>query len=526
MSGFVIAADLGTTGLKVAVVDPTGSVRGHAGEVLPLHFGPNGAAEQDAEGWWQALARGVRHALDIAGISGDEVGLLTVTSQYTSTVAVAADGTPLAPVVMWMDARPGGHSPFSASPGRARRWAEIHGMGPVPGGRPGQVALFRNELPEVHDAAAAFVEPMDALAARLTGHVTATQNTMFPLGVVDNSVWGSTAYDPELIELAGVDPEKLPPLVPLGRPRGTLTAAAAEHLGLSTDVIVANATIDSVTSAVGTGARLPSRCGLIIGTTSVVATHVPSPRLDLDHGLFTAPSPLPNSWFIVAENGIGGKALDVFVRNLVYPDDGLGPALPDDAFERVLDAAAAVPAGSNGVLFLPWLVGSMAPGFDRQLRGAFANLGLTSTRPDLARAVVEGVALNAGWLIPHVTALAGSVDRSISLGGGGAASALWGQTLADVLGADVRRLANPTVTNAHGAALLALVEHGALTWDDADAALAVAEVHHPDPAVAGTYARLLDAFVDAHGRWSPTFRILNHRSPASRPPAETSEATP
>lgn len=516
-AGHVVAVDLGTTGLKVAVVDPAGRVLGHAGEVLPLIFGDDGSAEQDPEGWWQALGRCMRLALGHAGVTGRQVGTITVTSQYTSTVAVAADGTPLAPVVMWMDARPSAHSPFTAAPGRARRWAEIHGQPPLPGGRPGQVAMFRDVFPDVHDAAAAFVEPMDALAARLTGHVTATQNTMFPLGVIDNSVWGVTRYDDELVELAGVDPTRLPPLVPLGAPRGVLSPTAAEHLGLRTDVVVAGATIDSVTSAVGTGARLASRCGLIIGTTSVVATHVPSPRMDETHGLFTAPSPLPDSWFIVAENGIGGKALDVFVNNLVYPDDGLGPPLPDDAFERVVDAAAAVPAGANGVMFLPWLVGSMAPAFDRHLRGAFANLDLSSTRLDLARAVLEGVALNAAWLIPHVVALAGSADRSISFGGGGARSPMWGQLLADVLGADVRRLANPHVTNAQGAALLALVEAGEMTWDDADAALSVAEVHHPDPAVAGTYQRLLDAFVDAHDRWSPTFRILNSRAPHQAP---------
>ena len=490
-------------------------MRGFAGEVLPLLFGDDGSAEQDPERWWQALGRGVRLALSRASVGGEDVGTITVTSQYTSTVAVAADGTPLAPVVMWMDVRPAAHSPFSASPGRAARWAEIHGRPPAPGGRPGQVAMFRRVFPEVHDAAAAFLEPMDALAARLTGHVTATQNTMFPLGVIDGAAWGATSYDDELVELVGVDPSRLPSLVPLGVPRGTLCASAAEHLGLPTRVVVADATIDSVTSAVGTGARLASRCGLIIGTTTVVATHVSSPRADAAHGLFSAPSPVPNSWFIVAENGIGGKALDVFVNNVVFPDDGLGMAPPDDAFERVVDAAATVPAGANGVLFLPWLVGSMAPGFDRHLRGAFANLGLSSTRADMARAVLEGVALNAGWLIPHVTALADSADRSISFGGGGARSPLWGQLLADVLGADVRRLANPDVTNAHGAALLALVQSGTLTWDDADAALPVAEVHRPDAAVATTYSRLLDALVDAHQRWSPTFRILNSRSYSS-----------
>jgi xylulokinase len=518
--GHVVAVDLGTTGLKVAVVDPQGRVLGHAGEVLPLLFGAEGAAEQDPEGWWQALGRSVRHALDRAVVRGAQIGLVAVTSQYTSTVAVAADGRPLANAVMWMDARAGAHSPFLASPGRARRWAEVHGAPPSPGGRPAQVAFIRNEWPDVHDAAAAFVEPMDALAARLTGHVTATQGTMFPLGVIDNATWGVTEYDDELVGIAGVDPDRLPPLVPLGAPRGRLTTAAAEHLGLTTAALVAGATIDSVTSAVGTGARLPTRCGLIIGTTSVVATHVPSPRSDPAHGLFTAPSPLPHSWFVVAENGIGGKALDVLVRNLIYPDDGLGSAMPDDAFRRVVAAAAGVPAGANGVMFLPWLVGSMAPGFERHLRGAFANLGLTSARVDLARAVLEGVALNAAWLIPFVTDLAGSADRSISFGGGGAASAVWGQILADVLGAEVRRLAEPQVTNAHGAALLALVEAERLTWDDADDALCVEQVHQPDPAVNALYRRSLAAFVDAHDRWAPTLRILH--TPLAAPPASPS----
>jgi xylulokinase len=169
-----------------------------------------------------------------------------------------------------------------------------------------------------------------------------------------------------------------------------------------------------------------------------------------------------------------------------------------------------VPPGANGVLFLPWLVGSLAPIFDRRLRGGFVGLDLTTQRTDLARAVFEGVALNAAWLIPHVAALAGSIDHSITLGGGGAAIPLWGQILADCLGAEVRRLANPQTTNAHGSALLALVEAGQMTWDDADAALAVQQVHEPDPANGPLYRRLLDAFIDFHGRSGPFFHLLNH----------------
>src|SRR5882672_662646 len=100
-------------------------------------------------------------------------------------------------------------------------------------------------------------------------------------------------------------------LVPLGEPLGGILPDAAAHLDVSHSAIVTGATIDSVTSAIGTGAIDATACGLIIGTTSVMATHLPSKRHDLEHGLTSAPSPLPDSWFLVAENGIGGKALDV-----------------------------------------------------------------------------------------------------------------------------------------------------------------------------------------------------------------------
>jgi xylulokinase len=104
--------------------------------------------------------------------------------------------------------------------------------------------------------------------------------------------------------------------------------------------IVADPTLDSVTSAIGTGATDRSRCGLIIGTTTVMATHLPDKRHDPAHGLTSAPSSVAGTYFLVAENGVGGKALDIFVNNVVYPDDGLGAPVPPDAFERVLAAAA------------------------------------------------------------------------------------------------------------------------------------------------------------------------------------------
>jgi xylulokinase len=504
----VVAIDLGSTGVKVAVVDGTGCVLAGAGEVLDVIHTPDGGVEQDPEQWWAAIGRCSRRALAAASVDGADIGLVAVTSQYTSTVAVADDGRPLANAIMWMDRRGRRHNPAIGDPSLVPRWIELHGMAPSGNDDIGHVAFIRAEWPQVYQQAAAFVEPMDYVAARLTGHVTATQNTMFPMLSVDNRVWGATQYSDELLAMSTLDIAKLPPLVPLGQPRGAITASSAQHLGISPKACVMGATIDSVTSSVGTGAIDASSCGLIVGTTSVMATHVTSKRSDRAHGLTTAPSPLPDTWFLVAENGIGGKALDVFVNQIVYPADGLSGDRPGDAFERVLQAAAQVPPGANGVMFQPWLTGSMAPGNQRNVRGGFVNVGLNTDRRDMARAVLEGVAMNAAWLLPHFSALAQHTYAEVTLGGGGAASPLWGQIMADCFGVPVRRLAQPSTTNAHGAALLALVEAGHVALTDVPSMLRTAQLHEPDATASPVHHALLAAFVDFHERTAPFYTSL------------------
>ena len=504
-----LAIDLGSTGVKVAIVDGSGQVLASAGEVLPLIFTNDGGVEQDAHGWWAAIGRCSRIAIAQSSIGSADVGTVAVTSQYTSTVAVDGAGLPLGNAIMWMDGRGRHHHQSIATSANRSRWIELHGMAPSGNDDIGHVGVIRNLWPDVYAAATAFVEPMDAIAARLTGHVTATQNTMFPMLSVDNRSWGNTEYSEELLAMSALDVDKLPPLVPMGQPRGTITASAADHLGISPLAIVADATIDSVTSAIGTGATDSSRCGLIIGTTTVMATHLPDKRHDPAHGLTSAPSPLAGSYFLVAENGVGGKALDVLVNNIIYPNDGLGEPAPADAFERVLAVAAAAPCGANGVMFLPWLIGSLAPRYHGRSRAAFVNISLGSNRGDMARAVVEGVSLNAAWLLPHFSALAGTGYDEVGFGGGGAGSPLWGQCLADCFGIPVRRLADASSTNSRGAALVAMITDGRITLDDSRAMLPTAQLHDPDPAAHGVYQRLLPQFIDFHDRAAPIYDALN-----------------
>ncbi|HAP76529.1 MAG TPA: carbohydrate kinase, partial [Acidimicrobiaceae bacterium] len=227
---------------------------------------------------------------------------------------------------------------------------ERHGLIPLPSGNDNiaHAHVLRTHHPDAYARAAALVEPMDYVVGRLTGRVTATQSTVFGQLVCDNRTWGATDYDDELVAATGLDPAKLAPLVPMNGVVGEVRASVAAELGVAAGTPVLPGTIDSITSAVGAGALEPTSGAVIIGTTSVMVSHIPEHRGDITAGLLAVPSPLPGMYYAMAENGLGGRAFEWAQRLF-------GFAGPDDA----LAAAADVPAGSDGMQFLPWLLGSI-----------------------------------------------------------------------------------------------------------------------------------------------------------------------
>lgn len=469
----VLAIDLGTGGPKAALVDAAGATLAWASAPVATTLLPGGGAEQDPEEMWSATVTAVRRALAAAHPRPRLVGV-AVTSQYFSTVPVGAGGLPTGPCVLWMDTRGAAHNLTLLNDDTFMLFVERHGLIPLPSGSDNiaHVHVLRNHHAEAYASAAAFVEPMDYLNARLTGRLCATQSTAFGQLVCDNRTWGTTEYDPDLVAATGLDPAKLAPLVPMNGVIGEVTARAARELGIPAGLPVVPGTIDSITSAVGSGAIDARHGSVVVGTTSVLVTHIDEHRTDLGAGLLAVPSPLPGTYYVMAENGLGGRALEWAMRLLGY----------GERFDDALADAAAVGVGAAGVQFLPWLLGSIAPQPDEQVRAAFVGMGLEHDRRHLVRAVLEGVAVNLAWLLPAVEEFAGNTFPFVRFGGGGALSALWGQALADALDRPVHRLVDPRVTNARGAAFLALAELGHLDLSAVPVLLQVQEVHEPDPA--------------------------------------------
>jgi xylulokinase len=483
----VLAIDLGTGGPKVAAVDASGTVLGWRSRAVATSYLPDGGAEQDPHEMWDAVVVATRTLL--AEVAIPRVAAVAVTSQYMSSIPVAADGSPTGPCITWMDTRGAANSRELLTAESFALYSDRHGMIPLPSGSDGvaHVSVLRHLYPDSYRDAVAFVEPMDFITAQLTGRVTATQSTVFGLLASDNRTWGG-GYDPELVATSRLDPDRLAPLVPMNDVLGELTSWAADALGVAAGVPVFPGTIDSITGAVGSGALDATDGSVVIGTTSVLVTHVRVPSNDLFRGLLSVPSPLPDRWFLMAENGLGGRALD-WVLGLVG-----WTGQYDDAFA----AAGEVPAGSDGAAFFPWLLGSLAPSPDDDARGAFTGLSMGHDRRHLVRSTLEGVALNMAWMLPAVEEFIGRSFSELRFGGGGAQSPMWGQILADACDVRIHRLGDPRVTNARGAALLTWWQLGLVELADIPAMLPVTSVHDPDPAHRAVMDAALQRMVATH----------------------------
>ncbi len=506
-----LGIDVGTTNVKVALITSSGTTVAGAQRPLVMNRA-GGIAEQDAEATWTTLVDAVREVTAARPDVAADVTAIGVCSQYSSVVAVDAQARPLLPMLMWQDTRGTDHSIeiMARDASSFLTFVERHGIPPVGGGLSlAHILYVQHDLPDVHEQTVAYLESMDYVTARLTSRITATQHSTYTYQLCDNRTLDPPAYDDELVRLAGVDPSRLPPLVSIDDAVGTLRPEIAAELGLPASATVFPGTNDTATAAVATGAFIPGRAGISIGTTSVLVDDVVTFHVDIENQIFPMPAPYRDRYVVCAENGLGGKVVEHVLRNLVYALDDLGDHRATDPFSGLDAVVRSSRAGAGGLLFLPWLGGSNAPQGDDAMRGGFVNMSLTTTRADMLRAAVEGVAHNLRWLLRPVEAFTGNRVDEIAVVGGAARSGAWCQVLADVLDRPVLALASPDVAIARATALLALERAGAWSRADLDREPSGgATRYEPDPANRSLFAGRHEQFEAAYAALLPISEAL------------------
>jgi xylulokinase len=512
----VLAIDMGSGTVKAALVSRRGEVKAAALRAITTRELEGGGAEQDPHEWWAAVLAASREALEHAALPAEEVIAVKCATQWAVTVPVDREGEALAGAVSWMDTRGGVHvrrvvgGPVKVAgydPRKLRRWLRLTGGAPVLAGVDGlgHVLHLKHDRPDVYAAAYKLLEPADYLNLRLTGRFAASFGTIFPYWLTDNRDPQRIDYDPGLLRLAGVAREKFPDLVPMDSVLGPVLPNVAEQLGLAPGTPVMAGACDLHAAAVGAGAIRDGQGYFYVGTTSWLSCHVPSKRTDLRHMLGTMPAGLPGRYVVVAEQGMAGRCLEFLKDNILYPD---GVQVPADVYTLLERQAEEVPAGSDGLIFTPWINGVLVPTEDSSTRSAFLNQTWRTTRGHYVRAVMEGVAYNMRWLMPHVERFAKTRFEELSFIGGGALSDVWTQIFADVLGVPIRRVAEPRLANAVGTGMLAFIALGEVSADDVPA-LVHGSVHEPDRDRGRTYDLMFDQFRRFYKRARPIYRRLN-----------------
>ncbi len=460
----------------------------------PIEFTGDGGAEQDPELLWEAVIAAGKEAL-AAAAEPHAIVAVAVTAQWSTTVPVDADGQAVGNLISWMDRRGGRYAHEACGPGprvvgyNARkivRWLRATGGAPSLAGRDpiGQILFLQNERPAVYDAASFFVEPGDYLTSRMTGRVQCSVESATMCWGTDTRDIANIHYDEKLVRMSGLDPAKLPPIIPSNSVVGELLPEVASAFGIEPVPVIASSP-DVTSAAVGSGAVADGSAHLYIGTSGWLSCHLPKRNTDVLHQMAALPSSLPGKYLLATEQQTAGATLDHLKDVLLN--------LPEYSFEELTGEAEAAGLGANGVQFTPWLNGERTPLDDARIRGAYSNISLTATRGSLMRATLEGVAMNVRWMQHFTEKIAGRHD-SIAFIGGGASSDLWSQIFADVLGREIRQMEGPRQANVRGAAMLAFLGLGAITVDDIADRVAVKQTFTPNPEAQRAYDALYADF--------------------------------
>jgi xylulokinase len=443
---FVLGIDVSTTATKAILVDDAGAVRG----VGVAEYGFSAPrplwSEQDPRTWWDGAVAAIGSVLGPTGTAAEDVVAVGLTGQMHGLVLLDEADRVLRPAILWNDQRAGVECDAIRAAVGPERLIEITGNDAVTGLTAPKLVWVRDHDPDVWREIAHVLLPKDYLRLRLTGdHVLdkadGAGTLLFDLAARD---WSA-----EVVDALRIDPAWLPRTLEGPEVTGTLTAEAAAATGLRAGTPVVAGGGDQAANAVGVGVVSPGTMALSLGTSGVIFAATDRPIHEPHGRVHAFCHAVPGRWHMMSVMLSAAGSLRWF-------RDALAPGVE---FAELVASAAEVPAGSDGLVFLPYLSGERSPHADPLARGAFVGLTLGHDRRHMARAVLEGVAYGLRDGLDMMTAAGVPAPAQIRASGGGTASALWCQILADVLDAEIATV-DTTEGAAYGAAILAAVGAG------------------------------------------------------------------
>lgn len=485
---YIVTVDIGTSSAKTVLWSLEGVALAQASEAYPLQRPHPVWAEIDAELWWRATCNTVRHVIAESGVDPAAIIGVGVDAVGWTLVPVDAAGDPLRPAIIWLDRRAGVETErLRAQPGSADL-VDLDANPLDPAYITPKLLWMLGHEPEVAQKARTYLGSTGFLVSRLTGTLTCDYTQAYGYHFFDmrQARWSAEAAD-----RIGIALEKMPPLQACTDVAGRVTAAAAAATGLRVGTPVIVGCLDAAVGALGSGVtrlgQTNEQGGQAGGMAVSVDRVIVEPRLIFSHHVLAGQ-------YLLQGGTVGGGSLGWFRDVLGQVEATAANLTGADAFELLSAEADRAPAGSHGLLFLPYMAGERTPLWNTQARGAYVGLTYSSTRQDLVRAIMEGCAFAVRDNI-EVAAESGVVIDEYLGSGGATRSPVWCQIKADVYGRPFVLARRPDGgEGGHALGLLALTAQGVGLVSDAGALVETLlpnrRVFEPNPEHVERYSEL------------------------------------
>ncbi|MFB3814524.1 MAG: xylulokinase [Terriglobales bacterium] len=509
-----LGIDVGTTGTRALLIDSKGKIVAAAtADHPPIHMPEPQWAEQDPADWWRAAKTAIPAALNAAGITGTQVVAVGLTGQMHGLVLLDAADKVLGNSLIWCDQRSQGQVDWINGLVGAENVLRWTCNPPLTAFTAPKLLWVRQHRPELYGQARKLLLPKDYVRFCLTGEYATEVSDASGTGLFDVA---GRRWSAELVSALQVDHSLLPRVEESTVITGTITRAAAEATGLLAGTPVVGGGGDQAAGGVGNGVVKPGLVSATIGSSGVVFAAADTPSYDPRGRIHTFCHAVPGKWHVMGVTQGAGISLR-------WLRDQLGNSYgATNAYDEITAAAAAVPPGSSGLIFLPYMMGERTPHLDPHARGAWIGLTAAHTRGHLARAVLEGVAFSLRDTLEIFRSL-GVPIAEVRLAGGGARSALWREIQAEIYRARCIVLES-TEGAAYGAAILAMVgtREFSSVEEACEACIRVRETVGADPAFSAFYEELYaeyGALYPALRRSMHNLGRLERRLPASAAPS-------
>jgi xylulokinase len=522
----ILAVDVGTSGTKAVLVSPDGYIDSSQ-SACSLSYPEKSCVEQSPRELADAIYQASRNVLaKHPDLTGGLAGIV-FTSQMQNTIPVGKDGKPLMNMLSWLDERAASFTQEEMFKGLIKiegyPLSKLIKFMRITGGMPGKngkdtvckLAWMKKFKPDLYNAAFKFLDAKDYAVFLATGNYVTSYDMAYITWLMDtrNKDQGKWMWSPDIHKMFDLDPGKMPELKSSTAIAGGVTAEFSAKTGVPPGLPVVNGSGDLLTAAIGSGAIEMGQMHINIGTAGWVATHHPGHAVDTKHYIGAIVSGIPGEFLLISKQETLGAALD-WLKGMLYPA-GLTQGISTAEIYRMMDEETTKsPPGANHVIFTPWLFGERSPINNPYLRGQIFNVGVNTTRADLCRAAMEGVAFNIRWGMESVEKMSlqkvkPTVDE-VRLIGGASKSDVWCRIFADVLQKPVMQMANSQMASAQGAAAIAMVSLGIYkSFDDIGRMLKKGNLFKPNPENRAVYDKLYKHYQALYQNNKGAFKELN-----------------